>query len=362
MPYSNPDADSLQFLANHTEQAIFVLDAASLHFTYLNPAFLNALKLNQDSGLAFDAVLNMIHEEDQQYVQEAYQQLLEGQELKELEFRVDLPEHGERWMCLRPFLKQGEAGRQQVVGYVEDVTAARQYNDYLKKFANKKDSVLHVLGHDLAGPLGIIQSLSGVMADELKANKSEELEKLIGLIGKTSAHAVKLIKSFINHEFLATTGVDTIKRRVNIVKRFEEIIDQYRYSAEEIDKTFEFYASSDKIYALLDDVKFMQAVNNLISNAVKFTPAGGIIQVGLEEQERTVLVKVADNGIGIPQRYHQVLYDTFTQARRPGLKGEPTTGLGMSIVKTIVEWHKGQVWFKSEEGEGTTFYIEIPKY
>jgi two-component system sensor histidine kinase VicK len=111
----------------------------------------------------------------------------------------------------------------------------------------------------------------------------------------------------------------------------------------------------------LDDNKFMQVINNLISNAIKFTPDGGEITVALEEKEESVLIKVADTGIGFLEKYHATLFEKFTQTRRTGIKGEPSVGLGMSIVKTIVEWHQGKIWFESQEDKGTTFYIELPK-
>ncbi|RZK35204.1 MAG: ATP-binding protein, partial [Hymenobacter sp.] len=104
-----------------------------------------------------------------------------------------------------------------------------------------------------------------------------------------------------------------------------------------------------------------QAVNNLISNAIKFTRDGSSITLSLEERPEKVMIIVSDNGIGIPERFHAALFDKFSPAGRTGLNGEPSVGLGMSIIKTIVEWHEGRIWFESEETKGTTFYIEIAK-
>jgi two-component system sensor histidine kinase VicK len=70
---------------------------------------------------------------------------------------------------------------------------------------------------------------------------------------------------------------------------------------------------------------------------------------------------VADNGIGIPLSMQAGLFEKFTRARRPGIRGEESVGLGMSIIKTIVEWHGGRIWFESKENEGSTFFVEIPK-
>jgi two-component system sensor histidine kinase VicK len=81
----------------------------------------------------------------------------------------------------------------------------------------------------------------------------------------------------------------------------------------------------------------------------------------VEEKDSSVVFSVSDNGIGIPEQYHSVLFEKFTTARRKGLQGEPTTGVGMSVVKTIIDWHEGKVWFDSKENEGTTVFFELPK-
>lgn len=355
------DATNFEFLAYHNKQAIFIFEVEPKRFTFLNPAFKQVFSSTAGSAVGAGSLLRMIHPEDRQYVRETYRQLVEEKADKEIEFRVTLPEQDERWMCLTPFLREDAAGKQRVIGYVEDITASKHYNDYLKKFSNKKNSVLHILAHDLAGPLAMIQSLSGALAAEVRAYGSPELDKLIGLIERTSQHGITLIRDLTSNEFLETTGVDLIKRRADIVARVEEMMEQYRQAETKIARTFRFLPSRKEIYLQFDDIKLMQAVNNLISNAVKFTPEGGLITVSLEEQKESVLIKVEDNGVGIPEKHHPTLFDKFTPARRPGLRGEPSTGLGMSIVKTIVEWHQGQIWFESEEGRGTCFYIELPK-
>lgn len=336
-------------------------DLASNQFTFLNPAFEEAFKIKNDFAFNHASYIQTIHPDDRQYVMEAYTKLLKEKEGVEVEFRIQVPEQEERWVCLTPFMMGEEHETQQVIGYMEDITASKQYNDYLKKFANKKNSVLHILAHDLAGPLAMIQSLSGALAEEAKHFSSQEIDKLIDLIEKTSAHGVTLIRDLTDHEFLETTGVDLIKRRANIVERLEEIIEQYQKSERKIAKTFRFRSARSEVYIKFDDIKLMQAVNNLISNAIKFTGEGGTVTVSLEEGAETVLLTVEDNGVGIPEKYHETLFDKFTNARRPGLGGEMTTGLGMSIIKTIVEWHKGRIWFESEVDKGTTFFIELPK-
>ena len=93
---------------------------------------------------------------------------------------------------------------------------------------------------------------------------------------------------------------------------------------------------------------------------MKFTPDGGTIRVSLARRDTAVLLTIADTGVGIPAALQAGLFEKFTKARRTGLRGEKSTGLGMSIIKTIVDLHQGRIWLDSTEGQGTTFYIELP--
>ncbi|MDB5120333.1 MAG: phosphate regulon sensor protein PhoR [Sphingobacteriales bacterium] len=105
----------------------------------------------------------------------------------------------------------------------------------------------------------------------------------------------------------------------------------------------------------------MQVINNLISNAIKFTADDGVIEVDIKDQQQTVMIAVRDNGIGISEDMHPYLFDRFTKAIRTGLRGEEPVGLGMSIIKTIIELHNGTIYFESKENEGSIFFIETPK-
>ena len=110
----------------------------------------------------------------------------------------------------------------------------------------------------------------------------------------------------------------------------------------------------------IDVEKFRRVIRNLITNAIKFSPEYSKIKVSAEIREGHLLVKVKDKGIGIPDQLKDKIFDPFTTAKRFGTSGEKPIGLGLSIAKQIVEAHGGEIWFKSNEGGGTSFYIEIP--
>ena len=308
------------------------------------------------------SLLDSVHPEDREYVVQQFHKIMNGEAGKDIEFRIQFPDKSVKWLCVNAALNEKESAECVITGGAEDVTAIKGKTAFLKRSMAKKGSVLSILVHDLAGPLKNINGICYLIKEELKEYNNPELDKMIGMVTKTSERSMHLIKEFVTQDFLESTSVEVTKKRTDIVAELREVIKQYK-SFEEFagSKTFNLHSSNDKVYVKIDAYKFMQVINNLISNAVKFTHEGGVINLYVEEKEEDVLIIVADNGVGIPASLQGVLFEKFTKARREGLKGEPTIGLGMSIVKTIVEWHNGRIWFESKEKKGTTFYIEIPK-
>jgi two-component system sensor histidine kinase VicK len=355
--------DFLNALLAHLDQVVFAYSANSNKFIYLNPASEQVLNLTRDS-IEAGVLLEMVHPEDREYVREVYEDLLKGVIRQRMEFRILLPDKAERWLGVKPFLMQEASDQPVIAGVAEDITDFKHYSEVEQKYSNKKNAIIQILSHDLAGPLGTIQSLSSLVATRTKKYGDEDVNHVIGLITKTSKGSLRLIRDFVNQEFLESSETALIKGRANIVEKIQELIEQYQESQQNAAKTFTLLTSDPAIYVDIDEVKFIQVITNLISNAIKFTQDDGKITVRIEDKEKagTVLITVEDNGIGIPEKYHATLFDKFTKARRPGLRKEPSVGLGMSIIKTIVEWHKGRIWFESQENKGSAFYVEIPKH
>ena len=352
----------LEEVAERTSQVVFAYDIDSHQFIYLNPSFELVWNRTRESTYSNPASLfETIHPEDKDYLIEMYQKLLKGTGKKSVEFRIKLDDKNVKSLSLTPFLIERENNKSLIAGFVDDQTSFRENQAYIQNFASKKDSLLEILSHDLSGPLSNIQGLSFLLSKEVEGYNNPKLDKMVEMVAKTSERSVGMIREFIKQEFIESVNVELIKERVNLTELVRRIIDQYKAAEREIAKTFNLITSGEEIFAEVDEYKFNQVINNLISNAIKFTNDGGIITIRIEEKEGTVLVVVADNGIGIPAKYHDNLFKKFSKAKRKGLKGEPSVGLGMSLIKTIVEWHGGKIWFESEENKGTTFYIELPK-
>lgn len=215
-----------------------------------------------------------------------------------------------------------------------------------------------MLGHDLRGPLNVAKSLIKAMEQESSNVAAIDKSRSIAAIIQQS---INLITNLVSRELAETTGTVLVKKLVDIVWLLSDYMEECRRSSDLADRTFSLTSSAPAIFISMDDAKFMQVINNLLSNALKFTGPGGLIQVELKDLGGQLQIKFSDNGIGIPELLLPQIFDKFTNARRPGLHGEPSLGLGLSIVKTIIAWHDGTIFCESIEGVGTSFLITLPK-
>jgi signal transduction histidine kinase len=120
--------------------------------------------------------------------------------------------------------------------------------------------------------------------------------------------------------------------------------------------------TSEDFFARIDPLHLQRVIHNLLSNAVKFSPQGGRIEVSSEIKSNRFRLAIKDHGIGIPFEMQALVFDRFTTAQRQGTSGEASTGLGLYFARQTVDLHGGRIWFESEVGQGTTFFIELPRY
>ncbi len=308
------------------------------------------------AGLKPRQLLELVLVEDRGYVIKNIKKVLSGELIPSFDFRIQ-GSPDPVWLRLAPQLVM-QNGAPVIRGIVADVSREVSNMLTVQKYANKKNSVLTILAHDLRGPLGIADLLTVML------QKEESCKGAAGPLSDISRlirQSLNLVNNLIEREFLDSAGSARAYKRIDLAAKLNEYFDEYRNSDWSGQRTFSFSSSADSIYLPLDEIKFMQVPNNLMSNALKFTRPGDHIRASLVDLEDRVLFSFSDTGIGIPASMLDKLFDPYTEARRPGLMGEPATGLGLSIVKTIVGWQGGRVWVDSEEGKGSTFYIELPK-
>ncbi|OGX84204.1 hypothetical protein BEN47_16610 [Hymenobacter lapidarius] len=306
-------------------------------------------------------LLSYLPAEDQAYALTCFTDLANGEMHDDLLLRLQpQPEAPLRWLNVRAHRAVATDGQVLLCGTVQDVTVDHEYTRNADKFMAKKNTTLEILSHDLAGPLNMLQHLAGFFQERTQSLHDPQLEKMVLVMQETCRDSVNLIREFVDSEFAESASVQLKRARVDLTANLRQVMDTYQRSEHLVAKHFSFSSTPEAVYIELDNNKFLQVINNLLSNAIKFTREGGHISLAVAQHPQHVLVTVADDGVGIPEQFQPVLFDRFTRARRPGLRGEKTTGLGMSIIQTLVQLHGGTIWFESREGVGTTFYIKLP--
>jgi two-component system sensor histidine kinase VicK len=251
-------------------------------------------------------------------------------------------------------------GRVWVGGTLRDSSAGKQYKAYSDKFNTKKNTVLEILAHDLAGAFVMLKQLAEYVEEEMEPQASPQVAEMLRLMQTTSERSVQMIHDLVDQEFQESVTVVLKRERVDLCEKIAQCLEPFRRAPGREALQLKSELPPEPVYAEVDVNKLLQVVSNLVTNAFKFTPDGGHITVRLEPRQGHVRISVADEGIGIPESLRSVLFERYTPARRPGLHGEPTTGLGLWLCKTLVELHQGTLTLVSTEGQGSTFTIELP--
>lgn len=355
----NTNGEILNGMADLSDEIYFIFDARENRFQYVNAAF-EAITKRACRELFENPrhLFKLIHKEDINYTKNSFKGLLKKKTNSLLNFRICRPDNTERWIRLKvcPIVKDDKI--LYLTGVGEDDTPRKASIFNMQKVNGWKNANLEILSHDLRGPTGVVQMLTTVIGNKLPDHP--ELQKMTQVILDISQRNIDLIQTLLKNEFLATATVEISKERLDVVWEINQAMDIYLKAQENIKRQIQFTYSHERIFAEVDSMKFLQIINNLVSNAIKFTADNGYVKVHLEKLEQTFLITVEDNGIGIPKSLQPILFKKYTKAGRKGIEGEESIGLGMWIVKTLTENHSGKVWFESEAKKGSKFYVEIP--
>jgi len=222
--------------------------------------------------------------------------------------------------------------------------------------SNQQYARLHkVVAHDLRNPIGAIFSITGIMAD----GNGERDKEWLGMINESSRRCLQLVNELLETDFtMDETALN--KEPVNLHHLLQQTEILLGFKAREKKQQL---VLEDEVKPVLqaDRQQLSRVFDNLLTNAIKFSPVESTITTSVVNKDGNVLVAVRDEGIGIPAKMATHLFDPFTSAKRKGTAGEPTYGLGLYICKQIVEAHGGSIWFESEEGRGTTFFVQLKK-
>jgi two-component system sensor histidine kinase VicK len=355
----NTIANILVRMTDLSDEVYFIYNVDERKLEHLNPAFENITYLENELVLLNPHILfNVIHKDDHTYLKNKLKSIAEEKEPSAVSFRVVREDGRQRWIKLNIYPVVSEERVHYLTGTGEDDTARRASLLNIEKVSAWKNASLEILSHDLREPVGTIKMLASIIARKLPDNP--QVIKLTSMIEEIAQKNLHFIQSLLHREQLVSDEVNIKTERLDVVWESRQALAMYIEAQYNLNKQIRFSHSQDNIYAEIDSMKYLQIVNNLVSNAVKFTDDHGQISIHLKHLERSFQLIVKDNGIGIPEKLQPFIFNKYTEAGRTGVDGQKSVGLGMWIVKRLVEEHRGKVWFESEEGFGSTFYVEIP--
>jgi signal transduction histidine kinase len=246
-------------------------------------------------------------------------------------------------------------------GDAEPVELARSFNtmaDSLQEGERLKDEFFALVSHELRTPLtSIIGYLELVLDDE--EHLSEDSRRFLEVVERNAKRLLRLVGDMLFVAQVEAGRLSLEAHAVDLDKVTAEAVEAARPAAERAGVTLAL--ASEPVKPILGDRdRFGQMLDNLISNALKFTPDEGSVDVRLTDAGDRAIVEVADTGMGIPDAEQQRLFERFFRASSATNSAVPGAGLGLTIVKTIVEAHGGTVGLTSQEGEGTCVRVEIP--
>lgn len=233
-------------------------------------------------------------------------------------------------------------------------------NDQLFELLEEQKLTTQIIAHDLRNPLSSILGIQSILNPILDTNKTipKELPKFLGLIFKSASNGIKVIEDIRDAYSFEQKGVSIEIESILLEDVFTELNANFQLQLNE--KQLKLIIQCPKDLRLnTNRLRLRRAIENALTNAIKFTPAKGEIQINVTTED-FIDITIKDFGIGIPKQLHKYLFQKFTQAKRSGLQNEVSTGLGMYIIYKIMISLGGTVTVDSIENEGTNISLLFP--
>jgi len=245
--------------------------------------------------------------------------------------------------------------------FEESNRALQKTQAELIKANSNKDIFMANISHELRTPLTLMLLPIKPLMNGKYGALPEMVMNILRTINKNSLKLLKMINDLLDLAKLEDDKMRLDFKKVEAVSFCESIIDSILPTTEEKGLTLNFRHTPETAEVVIDSEQFEKVLLNLLSNAIKFTPEGGIITLAIDEMDNHVVFTVEDNGEGIPDDMQDIIFDRFSQVDNSSTKRHGGTGIGLSLVKEIVELHKGTVEVNSEIGRGSRFTVKLLK-
>lgn len=235
-----------------------------------------------------------------------------------------------------------------------------QQNKKLRKLTSTRKKLYSIIGHDLRGAFSGIKGLLSIIIEDIKDDQeTDDVLYKLNLTQMSAENAFQLLENLLDWVRMQSENLDPDLRDTDIKKVLNNSMNLLQSGAEKKDITFKVKYTDPNIISG-DDTLLAIVFRNLLSNAIKFSEEGSEILVSTEVDENNLLVRIQDFGMGMTEEIRYNLFNPTSRPKRPGTAHEQGSGLGLLLVKEMVEIHNGTIDVISTEGKGTEFIIALP--
>jgi signal transduction histidine kinase len=241
--------------------------------------------------------------------------------------------------------------------YEDEILQAKQAAEQANR---AKDKFLSTVSHELRTPISTIKSLSQYLALGVRGPVTEEQTDYLRRIEKAADYLGTLIGDILDFARLEAGSVDVTLEAVSVHKALDRAESLVEVRFEEADLTYEPATCPPDLHVRADPNRLQQILLNLLTNAIKFTPAGGTVSVSVEAGDDAARIHVQDTGVGIAEAEQAQIFDPFVQGQAEPTESSDGVGLGLAISRDLAEAMGGGLTLESAAGEGSTFTVTLP--
>ncbi|HEY9420409.1 MAG TPA: ATP-binding protein, partial [Thermoanaerobaculia bacterium] len=321
------------------------------YFKQINPTWERVLGYTSEE-LKSKPFVEFVHPDDRGATAGEAQRLSIGSGTLDFENRYQAKDGSLRWLSWRSSVNEE---RQLIYAVARDIQDR-------KRVEQMKNDFVSVVSHELRTPLTSIRGSLGLIAGGVAGELPEKAQTLVEIAAKNCERLVRLINDILDVEKIEAGTMGFRFAAQELMPLVEQAVEINRAFAEELGVELRIVESADGARVWADADRVLQVMTNLLSNAAKFSPRGGSVEIAAVRAEAGNLrVSVTDHGAGIPPEFQPRIFERFAQADSSSTRQKGGTGLGLSISKAIVERHGGRIGFESEPGVATTFTFELPE-
>lgn len=285
--------------------------------------------------------------------------LRDGKEYIGREIVVEQPDGSLRTVLAHATPFRDQSGKVTgAVNVLVDITERRKAEDALRAADRNKNEFLAMLAHELRNPLAPLRN--GLQIMRLAGNDGAVAAQAREMMERQLGHMVRLIDDLLDLSRISKGKIELRRERIELATVVHDAVESSRPVIEAAGHGLTVTLPSKPLAANADRIRLAQVVSNLLNNSAKYTPSGGRIRLTVERQGTDVVIEVADSGVGIPQDMLERVFDTFTQADRSLERCQGGLGIGLSLVRALVEMHGGTVEARSAgPGRGSEFVVRL---